>query len=66
MSEVKKEFFITHIGQVTVNNWGTIQFENKFEKLTIMSDQTLTDLCRGVKYYIKEMKEERVWRKEKP
>jgi hypothetical protein len=63
MEEIKKEFFITHIGKVTVNNYGAVEFETQIPPKVLMSANTLNEINREVKYYIKEMRMEGTYRR---
>jgi hypothetical protein len=64
--EVKKKFFITHIGWVTVNNYGTVEFElpgflGGEPRKVIWAADTLHSVNREVRASIAEMRKEKVY-----
>jgi hypothetical protein len=66
-AEVKKRFFITHVGWVTVNNYGAVEWDTVGNPIygyvpkTILAADTLFSLTREVRASIAEMRKEAVY-----
>lgn len=60
--EIVRTIFVTHIGQVTVNNYGAVIFEPKTPERVIISHETLRDLHRKVTEVITDFRRNKQWR----
>lgn len=71
MTELTKQFFVVHIGMVTVNNFGAVSFdanipERRFDPhipaKVVAADYTIAEINKGVREAIREFKTEGTWR----
>jgi hypothetical protein len=60
--EIKKEFFVTHVGRVSVNNYGAVEFETPTDR-TFWHIDTLYQIAREVRAAVAEMRKEGVYRR---
>jgi hypothetical protein len=61
--EIVSSFFVTHIGTVTVNNYGAVIFAPNAPTKVIIDVQTLHDITRGVNDAVKAFKRNGQWRR---
>lgn len=68
--EIRKEFFVSHIGRVSVNNYGAVEFETGGApavgiepQRVIWSVHTLQELNREARVAVSEMKKEGVYQR---
>lgn len=73
MAERTRQFFVTHIGTVTVNNFGAVSFdanipERRFDPhipaKVVAADYTIAEINKGVREAVRAFKAEGVWRVE--
>lgn len=66
--EVKKQFFVTHVGHITVSNYGVVEFETGgapavgiMPRRVIWHIDTLREINREVRQAVAEMRKEGVY-----